>query len=80
MQTLSRWMRARNKLSKVDDLNQIRDNEYLIANLKDKKSEFIEANENLEKENVDLGGFGQDGVIIRKNMQKLKEETDRIKS
>ena len=40
----------------------------------------MEANENLEKENVDLGGFGQDGVIIRKNMQKLKEETDRIKS
>ena len=57
MQSISRWLRARNKLSVIDDLNQIRDNEYLIANLEDKKTEFIGANENLEKENVDLGGF-----------------------
>jgi hypothetical protein len=73
-------MRARNKLNKIDGENQYRDNNYLIANLEDKKKEFEEANENLRKENVDLGGFGQDGLIIKKNMQKLKEETDRIKS
>ena len=80
MQTISRWMWARKIMAANDTRNEIRDNEYLIANLEQKKQEFIDANENLVKENKDLGGFTEDGKIIRKNMDKLVEETNRIKS
>ena len=80
MQTMSRWMWARAKMKAKDMLNEIRDDEYLIANLEQKQKEFEEANENLIKENKDLSGFTEDGKIIRKNMEKLVEETTRIKN
>ena len=80
MQAISRWLTKRQQWLKDDKERQIRDNEYLLANLEQKKIEFAEANVNLTKENGDLGGFAEDGKIIRKNMDKLVEETTKIKT
>lgn len=71
MQAISRWLWARRMMTKNDFEREIRDGAYLNANLEDKKKRLTEENANFEKENAELLQFTKDGVVIKKNMERL---------
>ena len=56
----------------------IRDGAYMQANLEAKQSYFSENNEHLTLENGELGQFTDDGTVIRKNMERLRDERDKL--
>lgn len=78
MQAISRWLWRRKLMNKSDLDKAIRDSAYMQANLEAKQSYFMENNEHLTNENGELGQFTDDGTVIRKNMERLKEERDKL--
>ena len=56
----------------------IRDGAYMQANLEAKQSYFSENNGHLESENGELGQFTDDGTVIRRNMERLRDERDKL--
>ena len=78
MQAISRWLWRRRLMNKSDLDKAIRDAAYMQANLEAKQSYFGENNEHLTNENGELGQFTDDGTVIRKNMERLKEERDKL--
>jgi hypothetical protein len=80
MQACSRWLWAVRMLTKADFERQIRDAAYLHANLGQRTTSLTTENTRLGSENKELHQFGQDGSVIRTNMERLKAETDKIKS
>ena len=50
------------------------------ANLEQQQATLTSENARLGSENKELHQFGQDGSVIRKNMERLKAETEKIKS
>ena len=63
-------------MNRKDLDNAIRDATYMQANLEARQAEFYKQNEFLTKENAELGQFGDDGVVIRKNMERLRSEVE----
>ena len=80
MQALSRWLWARRQMTRVDFERQIRDAAYLHANLEQQQISITAENAKYISENKELHQFGQDGSVIRKNKEKLVDETDKFKS
>lgn len=80
MQAVSRWLWARRQYDRINLERDIRDAAYLYANLQDKEKNLNVENKKLEEQNKDLGVFTKDGEIVKANMQRLKEETDSIRS
>jgi chromosome segregation ATPase len=78
MQAISRWLWKRKKMNKRDLDAAIRDAAYLQANLEAKQAYYLENNEHLTNENAELGQFTDDGTVIRKNMERLKDERDKL--
>lgn len=65
-------------MAKVDYEREIRDAAYLHANLEQREQMLNDENEKLESENAELSQFTEDGSVIRRNMERLKAETDKI--
>lgn len=78
MQAISRWLWMRKLMNKRDLDAAIRDGAYLQANLEAKRDYYEENNDNLTEENAELGQFTDDGTVIRKNMERLREERDKL--
>ena len=79
MQAISRWLWRRKLMNKKDLLAAIRDAAYMQANLEAKQSYYDENNEHLTGENAELGQSTDDGTVIRKNMERLRDERDKLK-
>ena len=71
MQSWSRWNGVRRKENRKDYHREIRDAAYLQANLELREKELSEKNEELIGENGDLGGFTNDGEIVKNNLKKV---------
>jgi chromosome segregation ATPase len=78
MQAVSRWLWKRRLMNKRDLDAAIRDAAYMQANLEEKQAYYEENNEHLTNENGELGQFTDDGTVIRKNMERLQEERDKL--
>ena len=65
-------------MAKVDYEREIRDAAYLHANLEQREQMLNDENEKLESENAELSQFTEDGSVIRRNMERLNAETDKI--
>ena len=78
MQALSRWLWAKRIMEKTDCLREIRDAAYVHANLQERENRLNGENDNFQKENGELGQFTKDGEIIKVNMEKLREERNKI--
>ena len=64
MQGMSRWLAVYRK-KYLEDLRQnIRDNEYLIANLEERGDYLENHNSELVEENAEMDQFKADGVYI----------------
>jgi chromosome segregation ATPase len=78
MQAISRWLWKRRLMNKRDLDAALRDAAYMQANLESKQEYYDENNEHLTNENGELGQFTDDGTVIRKNMERLQEERDKL--
>jgi len=78
MQGVSRWLWAGRKMAKIDYEREIRDAAYLHANLEQREQALNDENEKLIAENKELGQFTEDGSVIRRNLDRLKQETTKI--
>jgi len=78
MQGVSRWLWAGRQMARLDYEREIRDAAYLHANLEQRESELNDENDKLKAENKELGQFTEDGSVIRRNMERLKDETEKI--
>lgn len=78
MQAISRWLWRRKQMNKRDLDAAIRDSAYMQANLEAKQTYFSENNEHLTSENGELGQFTDDGTVIRRNMERLRDERDKL--
>ena len=58
----------------------IRDAAYMQANLEARQADFYEKNEYLEGENKEIGVFREDGNVIRRNMDRLKDEVEGLRT
>lgn len=67
-------------MARLDYEREIRDAAYLHANLEQSESELNDHNDKLEAENKELSQFTEDGSVIRRNMERLKDETEKIAS
>lgn len=79
MQSWSRWLWQRKLMNREDLDNAIRDAAYMQANLEARQADFYKQNEFLEKENAELSQFSDDGVVIRRNMERLKSEVEDLR-
>lgn len=79
MQSWSRWLWQRKLMNREDLDNAIRDAAYMQANLEARQADFYKQNEFLEKENAELSQFSDDGVVIRRNMERLKGEVEDLR-
>jgi len=79
-QAQSRWCDRVKAMNKFDLNKAIREGNDLIQNLKDKEKELKSSSANLRKENGELNQFTEDGQVIRRNMERLKEERDKLDS
>jgi len=80
MQSISRWLHKKHLIDKRDREREIRDAAYLHANLQERELKLNSENDNFKKENTDLDQFAKDGSVIRTNMQRLKDDRDKLKS
>ena len=78
MQGVSRWLWAGRKMAKIDYEREIRDAAYLHANLEQREQTLNDENEKLIAENSELSQFTEDGTVIRRNLDRLKQETSKI--
>ena len=77
-QAISRLFRV-NKMERRQELeNEIRDSEYMRANLEHRQKTLTEKNDELKVENGELGSFHSDGKIVQTNFKKIKNEVDDI--
>jgi predicted nuclease with TOPRIM domain len=65
-------------MAKIDYEREIRDAAYLHANLEQREQHLNEENEKLIAENQELSQFTEDGSVIRRNMERLQQETSKI--
>ncbi len=77
-QAQSRWGDRVRLCNRTDLQKSISEAEFLYANLQEKEKEFKASNKNLSSENKELTQFSEDGQVIRRNMERLKEERDKL--
>jgi len=80
MQGLSRWLLSYRKKYLESLRQEIRDDEYLIANLEE-RGDYLEGhNTELVEENAEMEQFKQDGIIISDNKHRLLNDVDKYKN
>ena len=77
-QGMSKWLLRKKNEDKTIKLREIRDAAYLKANLEERKTKLSNENETFENENEQMTQFTIDGVVIKANLERLKEETGNI--
>jgi len=71
MQSISRWLLKYRRNVIINLKENIRDDEYLLANLEERRDVLESHNNELTEENIEMEQFKQDGVIINENKYKL---------
>jgi hypothetical protein len=64
MQGISRWLRMYRKQYIIDLKDNIRDDEYLLANLEERADYLDNHNGEMTEENAEMEQFKEDGIII----------------
>lgn len=79
MQSISRWLILYRKRFIKNLKQNIRDDEYLLANLEERSEYLDKHNNELIEENAEMEQFKSDGVIIQANKHRLEDDVSNLK-
>lgn len=79
MQSLSRWLIQYRKRFIQNLKENIRDDEYLLANLEEREQYLDRHNKELVEENAEMEQFKADGEIIKMNKHRLEDDVAKLK-